>query len=136
MTEESTKAKTSTKTKSAGDTMPGVTATAEKPAVTDVVALNIAFPATRGGGQPAQYPFDSLEVGQVFGVKNKTKRQITNSVSLANKKYRQEILGGEGQPTQKIQTRHFIATDVTDDIAAQIKGTVLEGSTVLVKRDK
>lgn len=134
MTEESTKAKTPAKTKT--DTMPGVTATAEKPAVTNVVALDIAFPATRGGGQPAQYPFDSLEVGQVFGVKNKTKRQITNSVSIANKKYRQEILGGEGQPTQKIQTRHFIATDVTPEIAAQIKSTDLEGSTVLVKRDK
>ncbi len=118
------------------DVLAATTTDAEKPAVTNIVTLDVAFPTSRGGGQAPKYPFDTLDVGALFGVKNKTKRQMANSVSQANKKYRTEILGAEGTAPIKNQTRHFIVTDVTDAIAAQIKGTELEGSTVLVKRDK
>ena len=103
--------------------------------VTGIATLDIAFPTKRGGGQPSKFPFDTLEEGAMFGVKGKTKRQIANAVSAANKRYRNELKDDSGAVVNTIQTRKFVATDVTDEIAPKLVGTALEGATVLVKRE-
>lgn len=110
-------------------------ATKVAPVVTAVAALTLNLPTTRSGGQPSAYPFNSLEVGQFFGVKNKTKKDLSAAVTNANRKGKTEVTG-DGGVKQTIVTRHFVAFDVTPELAAQIADTDLAGSTVLVQRDK
>lgn len=108
------------------------------PEVTGVSAISITLPDTgRRGGQQSAYPFDSLEVGQFFGVKNKTKEEMASALTNANRKGKQEVTDPSTGAVQKITTRHFVSFDVTPEIAKQIEGdAALAGSKVLVQRDK
>ena len=97
----------------------------------------ITMPETsRRGGAQSPYNFDALEVGQAFGVKNKDKRGMSSAISNANRKYTTEATNPETNVTQKIVSRHFAAFDVDAAKAKELKGTPLEGSKVLVFRDK
>ena len=110
-------------------------------------------------GSESKYPFDTLtEIGQAFGVKNKTASQLSSIVSNANRKAlvevkdaagntlyeTKELTGADGTKTvvpdtskpKTEATKHFFAHDVDAAMKAKIKGTPLEGSTVLVFRDK
>lgn len=49
-----------------------------------------APPARSNRGSKSAYPFDQLEVGASFGVKNKTREQMQSIVSNQNKKHRTE----------------------------------------------
>lgn len=107
------------------------------PEVTPIATLNLTLPESgRRGGAQSAYLFTTLEVGQFFGVKNKTRAQISAAVSNANRKGKQEVKDANGNVVNTVVTRHFVAHDVTPDIAKQIEGTDLAGSTVLVTRDK
>lgn len=110
-------------------------------------------------GIASVYPFDKLEVGACFGVKNKTAKQLSAVISNAHRRFRvnktdgegnvvykmQEIKDAQGNVTGRVPTqepeqvpgRHFFAVDVTKEIAEQIKDNAdLKGSTALVWRDK
>lgn len=110
-------------------------------------------------GSESQYPFDTLtEVGMAFGVKGKEAKNLTSIVSAANRKNQinktnpdgtviyksQEVTNPDGSKTtvptsqpEKTAGKHFYAWDVTPEYAKQnLKGTPLEGSSVLVFRDK
>lgn len=106
------------------------------PKVTGVFTL-ASIPERKAGGRGASspYTFDALEVNQAFGVQNKDKRGMSSIVSNANKKHRSQGTGADGQPVT-IQTKQFAAFDVDAELKKQIKGTPLEGSTVLVVRTK
>lgn len=131
---------------------------ARKPAtVTAVASVTLPAPAHRGGTE-SNYPFDDLEVGSAFGVKDRDKKGMASAVGNANRKYRvnktddagntvyktKTMKGTDGVETQvpdtdnpeTVATRHFRVRDVTPEIAKLIKGTALEGSKVLVERDK
>lgn len=106
------------------------------PEVTGIVA-GIQMPETaRRGGQASPYAFDSLEVGQCFGVKNKDKSGVGPAVTNANRKGKQEIKDAAGNVVNTVQVRHFVAFDVTPELEKQIKDKPeLAGSKVLVFRD-
>lgn len=110
-------------------------------------------------GSESKYPFASLtEVGTAFGVKNKTAAQLSSIVSNANRKYlrpetdangnavyeTKEITGADGTKTvvpdnskpRMVADRHFFALDVDADMKKKIAKTPLDGSSVLVFRDK
>ncbi len=92
---------------------------------------------TRGGGSASKYPIDSLEVGAVFGVKNKTKRDMATLIARANGKYSVRAVDPATGKNKVISTeREFYAVDVDANMAAALKGTAFEGATVLVKRHK
>lgn len=139
---------------------PSPTAPAKRvePVLTEAVA-GIAMPTkTSKRGSVSLYPFASLEIGQCFGVKNKTAAQLSSIVSNANRKAMEQakdeagnllfetktISGADGSTTEvpdaskpkMVATKHFFAHDVDAEYAKTIKGTKLEGSTVLVFRDK
>jgi hypothetical protein len=128
------------------------------PELTEV--LSIALPETpksTNRGSVSAYPFDSLtEVGQFFGVKNKDKRGMSSIVSNQNKKFKVNVTDDKGNivyatktvtdangakielpDTSKPQTtftKKFEVIEVTDAIAAALKGTAAEGSKSLVRR--
>lgn len=129
-----------------------------EPVLTEAVA-GIAMPTkTSKRGSTSLYPFASLEVGQCFGVKNKTAANLSSIISNANRKAMEQardeagnlvfntktITGPDGSKTEvpdtaspkMVATKHFFAHDVDAEYAKTIKGTKLEGSTVLVFRDK
>lgn len=109
-------------------------------------------------GSQSLYPFDKLAVGEAFGVKNKTAANLSSIVSNANRKNTRELKDAEGNTVYETKVlkgadgsettvpdtskpkreavKHFYAIDVDGDMKKQIKGTPLEGSTVLVCRDK
>lgn len=102
--------------------------------VTGAVAFELTPPARKGGAE-SKYPFDTLEVGQAFGAKGINKRGISSAVSNANRKNRSEIEAPDGTKST-VQTKHFFAVDVDAELAKKLKGTPLEGSSVLVSRSK
>lgn len=129
------------------------------PVMTGVAAIPVPHvkPASRGSKSP--YPFDTLEIGHAFGVKNKTAKQLSSIVSNQNRKdanhrpvkdqngnvvYKTtEMKAGDGTVTkvptnepEMEQIKAFQAFDVDAELKKQIKGTPLEGSTVLVFRTK
>lgn len=110
--------------------------TPEPKVVTGSLPTNFTLPPKpkAGGGASAKYPFDSLEPGGAFGVQNKTRRQLASAVNNANKKYRNEAKDVDGKVVSKTQGREFYAVDVDDATAKALKGSPLEGSTVLVVR--
>lgn len=142
---------------SAFDNAAAATAKRVEPALT-AVATGIDLPVrTTKRGSTSLYPFADLEIGACFGVKNKTAKQLASIVSNANKKAMvqetdangpvfntKEITGADGTKSvvadraspKMVATRHYFAFDVDKDYKAKIKGTALEGSTVLVFRDK
>ena len=135
--------------------------TAPAPKVEPVFAAGlakIAMPvrASRRGSE-SKYPFATLEVGEAFGLKNKTAKNMTSVVSNANRKFQvnktddagnvvyktNEIKDAQGNVTHiptsepvKVAGKHFFAYDVDAATAKTLKGTPLEGSTVLIFRDK
>ena len=133
-----------------------------KPRVEPVVTA-IATPVmperSNKRGSVSLYPFDSLTaVGQAFGVKNKTAANLASIVSNANRKAMvqetdasgakvfdtKEIADEAGNKTtvpdtskpKMVASKHFFAHDVDVAYAKTLKGTPLEGSSVLIFRDK
>lgn len=101
------------------------TASATPVTVTSVFS-GIPMPEIKRAGSKSIYNFDGLEVGQCFGVVGKTKRQIANSISNANKKFK---------ATDGTVMRKFAAFDVDDVLRGAIADKPeLAGATVLVFR--
>lgn len=100
------------------------------PEITAAVG-GIAMPEAKRAGSATIYPFGGLEVGHAFGVKNKDKRGMSSVLSNQNRKHK-----GKDEAGNAVSTKHYTAVDVDADLRAKIKGTALEGSTVLVFRDK
>ena len=74
------------------------------------------------------YKFADLELGECFGVKGRTKRQMANSVGQFNRKYK---------ATDGTSLREFKAFDVDDTLRSQIKDKPdLAGADTLVFRIK
>lgn len=131
-----------------------------EPQLTAVFALAVpAGKTTSNRGSKSPYPFDTIEPGQAFGVKNKTAKQLSSIVSNQNRKdsnhrpvkdaagnivYKMNDLTAPDGSVTKVPTKEpeteqikaFVAYDVDDDLKKQIKGTPLEGSSVLVFRTK
>lgn len=127
------------------------------PEITAVVG-GITMPtAPKRAGSNSPYPFDGLEIGQAFGVKNKTAKGLASIVSNQNRKHKVEKKDANGNPVFKttemkasdgtvtriptsekemVDGKTFFAVDVVSgsDVEKQIKGTALEGSSVLVFR--
>lgn len=84
-------------------------AAAEKaPRVAPVLtAISTAVPmpqnlTKRSRGGNSLYPFDSLvEVGQSFGIKNKTAKNLASVISGANKRYMVDAVDAHGNPVFK-----------------------------------
>lgn len=120
-------------------TAPTATTKAERvaPVQTGVAAIDLSeFSTSRRGGQKSAYGLDKLDVGQAVGFNNKTADEIRGTVSNANRKGKTTIKGENGAADREIIERHYIIIDVTDAVRERIAGTPLEGSTVLVQRDK
>lgn len=96
-----------------------------------------AKPAARGGGSKPLYPFDELaNVGDFFGVKNKSVRQMTGPIRSAQKRHTDEVKDAAGEVVSTTVNREFYAVEVDDATAKKLKGTDFEGSSVLVVRSK
>lgn len=142
-----TKPATDTTTPTADDTattatdtaVASTTAKAERvaPVTTGVAAIDLSeFSTSRRGGQKSAYGLDKLDVGQVIGFNNKTADEIRGTVSNANRKGKVEMKDEAGKVINTVVERHYVIIDVTDAVREKIAGTPLEGSTVLVQRDK
>lgn len=138
----------------------GKTAAAARIAPVIAGTMKLEMPTrTSNRGSSTAYPFGDLEVGAAFGVKNKNAKQMASIVSNQNRKAEnkrpkvdeagnkifktQELTGADGTVTrvptgeaEMEQIKNFFAIDVTKEYAEKLKGTPLEGSTVLVFRDK
>ena len=130
------------------------------PAITGVFALAVPEGKSNSNrGSKSPYPFDTIEPGQAFGVKNKTAKQLSSIVSNQNRKesnhrpvkdeagnivYKTKDITAPDGTVTKVPTKEpepeqikaFVAYDVDAELKAKIKGTPLEGSTVLVFRTK
>lgn len=129
------------------------------PIMTGTFAMPIPAEKATNRGSKSPYPFETLEVGHAFGVKNKTAKQLSSIVSNQNRKdanhrpikdengnikYKMTDLTGPDGSVTKVPTKEpeteqikaFAAYDVSDELKKQIKGTPLEGSSVLVFRTK
>lgn len=130
-----------------------------EPEITAIAAIPLPVNVKAARGSKSPYPFDTLEVGKAFGIKNKTAKQLSSIVSNQNRKdsnHRQvkdsngnvvykmtEMKDQNGNvtkvPTNEAETeqiKEFRAYDVNEEIAKSIKGTPLEGSSVIVYRVK
>jgi len=131
-----------------------------EPQLTAVVS-GIAMPKRESKrGSTSIFPFDTLtNVGDAFGVKNRDAKSLSSIISNANRKgmvnktddagnviYKTiEMKNAEGvvvgrSPTtepEKVAGKRFAAFDVAKngDLFKAIKGTELDGSTVLVFRE-
>lgn len=79
--------------------------TYEAAAITPI-SESVAMPANIGKSQRggrSLYPFDDLQVGQSFGVLNKTQKQMASTVSAANKRGRIEVKDAAGNTVFKTQ---------------------------------
>lgn len=137
------------------------TGAAKAPRVEPVIVglnLDIPMPIRAKRGSEPKYPFDGLEVGKCFGVKNKTAKDMGSVISAANRRYNKPVLNEQGQPTYAMKNaqspegvemsvpdltkpiknaeRHFFAVDATPEQIKSWKGTENEGIKVLVYRDK
>jgi hypothetical protein len=96
-------------------------------------------PKSRKGGN-AKYPFNDLAVGQAFGVKGKTAKQMSGVVRARNRSNTIETTDAEGKVVNVEQTAEFFAIDVADldkdGKKAVDTNDALKGSTVLVFRCK
>ncbi len=141
----------------------GNTAKRVEPVLTGIAAIPLPERASKRGSI-SLYPFDTLaNVGEAFGVTNKTAAQLSSIVSNANRKAMvpetdaagnavyntKELVGADGSKTTvpdsnnpKMKAgKHFFAFDVTPEYrdankASFAKGATFEGATVLVFRDK
>lgn len=110
------------------------------PRVEPIVAVGVIEGFTpppkpmRAGSGATKYPFDSLEIGQYFSVRNKTRRQMVGPVSNANKKYRSEAQDETGKVVSTTQEREFYVIEVDAATAKTLKGTTHDGASVLIVR--
>lgn len=74
--------------------------TAASPQITTIRAdITIPEKKSKGGrGSRSAYPFDKLEIGQSFGVANKTKKQLASIISNQNKRFAVDKLDANGKP--------------------------------------
>lgn len=109
-------------------------------------------------GSTSQFPFASLTaIGMAFGVKDRDAKSLSQIISNQNRRHlvdktdqngntvykTTETIGADGtktvvptQEAEKTHSRKFYAFDVTKEYAeAHLKGTDLEGSSVLVFRE-
>ncbi len=131
-----------------------------EPVLTSVVS-GIAMPKrTSKRGSVSIFPFDTLaNVGDAFGIKNRDAKSLSSVISNANKKAMVNKVDAAGNTVfktvemkdangvvvgttvttepEKVAGKRFAAFDVArgSDLAKAIKGTELEGSTVLVFRE-
>lgn len=144
-------------------TAPAADAAASKrtdPKLTGIFALAVPAGKTSSNrGSKSPYPFDTIEAGTAFGVANKTAKQLSSIVSNQNRKdanhrpvkdaagnvvYKTNDITAPDGTVTKVPTREpeteqiktFVAYDVDAALKEQIKGTPLEGSSVLVFRTK
>lgn len=133
------------------------TAKPSAPVITGTLTLPQPDRSTKKGGQ-SQFPFASLTApGMAFGVKDRTAKSMAQIISTQNRRnltdkkddagnvvYKTKEIAGEGGnkvvvPTtepERIATKRFYAFDVTAEYAeANLKGTPLEGSSVLIFRE-
>jgi hypothetical protein len=111
-----------------------------KPPAAEVLEIvsNIAKPASSKSDR-SSYPFDKLEVGSSFGVKNRDKKSFNSILYMAHNRYAEPVLNADGTPkmrTKKLKgggtelvaetkrTREFEAFDVdpkTDPQGASVR---------------
>lgn len=92
-------------------------AKAPAPEISDIVS-GIEIPKiTRAAGTKSPFPWDKLEVGQSFGVVNKTVKQMSSIVSNVNrhKDNQRQKVGADGQP-------EFKTVNVTDAAGNVVAG--------------
>lgn len=128
------------------------------PQLTGAAKLAIPERVSKRGSE-SKYPFASLtEIGMAFGVKNKKASQLSSIVSNANRKNVVAVKDEAGNAVFNTKTvkdaagndiqvpdaaspkteikAHFIAYDVTPELAKSLKGTPLEGASAIVQRDQ
>lgn len=97
-------------------------AKAEAPQITELVSDMPIPTITRGAvGSRSPFPFDTMEVGQSFGVSNKTAKQMSSIVSNQNRKasnYRNKV-DAEGK---EILTPATPITDANGNVVGQKPG--------------
>lgn len=112
------------------------------PVLTEVGVVALPDRKTNRGGTTI-YPFDKLtQVGSSFGIKDRDKKSVQGAVSNQNRKFKVPaknddgtvILDGNGKP-KMTYSQHFEVIEVDSAIAEAIKGTHLDGSKVIVRRD-
>lgn len=109
-------------------------------------------------GSTSQFPFASLvSVGMAFGVKDRDAKSLSQIISNQNRKNMTDKRDDAGnviyktaettapdgtkmaiatQEAERVPSKRFYAVDVTAEYAeANLKGTALEGSSVLVFRE-
>lgn len=108
--------------------------------VTEAASIDIPVKNKRGG--KSVYNFDSLtEAGMSFGVSGRDAKSVRSAVSAHNRKFKTMLKNEDGQVVMNgdkpktTYTKHFEVIEVGADVAAAIKGSPLEGATVLVRRD-
>lgn len=106
------------------------------PVVSGTAAIPMPERKTNRGSK-SLYPFETLTTtGMAFGLKNKTAKDVSSAISNQNRKWKVESVNPTTGEKTVEQQRHFFAHDVDAEYAKTLKGTPLEGSTVLVFRDK
>ena len=71
------------------------------------ISAAVPIPANAGKsnrGARSLYPFDDLDIGQSFGIQNKTAKQMASTVSGANKRHMVDAKDAEGNIIFKTQT--------------------------------
>jgi len=114
-------AKAATATKPASTTKPGDRVA---PVLT-AISANIPMPDRSNSkrGSTTSYPFASLEVGQSFGVKNKTQKQLSSIVSNQNRKPGPPMVDANGQPVFVMQEVRDANNVVTGHIPTKERAT-------------
>lgn len=114
-----------------------------KTTVTATGTIDIPTKKTNRGGASI-YPFDSLTtIGMSFGVTGRDIRSVRSAVSAQNRKFKTPMKSADGNLVMKpdgsgpktTYTTHFETIEVDADIAAAVKGSHLEGASVIVRRD-
>lgn len=117
-------------------TQPAAAKAGRKPGVPTVApeltavsaAVPMPTPPARGNrGRGSNYPFDELEPGQSFGVKNKTLKQMSSIISNQNKKARVNKTDDNGNVIYKTTTAkdangnvQTLPTDKPETIATKV----------------
>ncbi|NUM72741.1 hypothetical protein HUU40_00125 [candidate division KSB1 bacterium] len=88
---------------------PATVAKTKEPRVAPILtAVSSAVPmptnvSKRGRGGNSIYPFEALEVGQSFGIANKSAKSIASVVNGANKRFEADAVDAAGNPVFKVQ---------------------------------
>jgi hypothetical protein len=110
--------------------------------VTISAPASIDIPVKDKRGGKSVYNFDSLtEAGMSFGVTGRDAKSVRSAVSAHNRKFKTMLKNEDGQVVmdgekpKTTYTKHFEVIEVDADIAKAVKGSSLEGATVIVRRD-